>query len=284
MVEAGSAEGVAERAGSNDPESIAVRVRDGRVGWLLPLVMTFVRTPLIVLGVAATYAAFALRGYPDALPLSLVSTTYTVIAVNMLCLPLLVLAARREGIGLRDLVGLDRARLGRDAAWGLLWLVVLYAAFSVALLLVPLVIFRPGTGPAFQAAYEQVFVGVLADLRTDLPAPVWLLAGIAVAFPLLNAPVEEMMYRGYAQPRLAVLSGRAWIGIAVMAAGFGLQHAPMAFSAAGAAVYAASFSCWGAAAGLVYRRQRRLPPLIIAHFLTNLPTGAIPLAFALAGG
>lgn len=224
---------------------------------------TFVRIPLIFGCLVLAYLIFRATGEPHALALALSTSTIAVTLTNVVNLALLRRVVHREGGRLRTLVGYDRTRIGRDIAWGLLWLFVLYIPFALTLLLVPF---------ALRADYEDLFVGVYAD-STGTAVPLWLGLGIGILFPFLNAPTEELHYRAWAQPR---------VGIAVMAVAFGLQHLAFAPSWQAALAYAIAFTLWGATAGLIYQRQGRLVPLIVAHFLTNAPFGILPYAFALS--
>jgi membrane protease YdiL (CAAX protease family) len=47
--------------------------------------------------------------------------------------------------------------------------------------------------------------------------------------------------------------------------------------------YAAGFFLWGLGAGFLYHRQGRLIPLIIAHFISNLSFGVVPLLMITQG-
>jgi membrane protease YdiL (CAAX protease family) len=98
-----------------------------------------------------------------------------------------------------------------------------------------------------------------------------------VAFPLLNPLVEELHYRGYTQPRLVAASHSIPTGIFLTAIGFGLQHVVFAVTVSSALAYAAGFFLWGLGAGFIFHRQHRLVPLIVAHFISNLSFGVIPL-------
>ena len=133
--------------------------------------------------------------------------------------------------------------------------------------------------------FEQIFVG-----DTDfsfIVLPQWLtviysiIAG--VVFPILNAPVEELQYRGYAQSRLIAASGKVWLGICITAIGFGLQHIAFGFTLSSALMYSVGFFFWGLGAGIIAYRKQRLFPLIIAHFISNLSFGIFPLVFMLGG-
>ena len=67
------------------------------------------------------------------------------------------------------------------------------------------------------------------------------------------------------------------MGILLTSAGFGLQHVVFAVTLASALAYATCFFLWGLGAGLIYHRQGRLAPLVIAHFISNLSFGIVPL-------
>jgi membrane protease YdiL (CAAX protease family) len=95
--------------------------------------------------------------------------------------------------------------------------------------------------------------------------------------------VEELHYRGYTQPRLVTALHSLPSGIVLTAIGFGLQHVVFAVTLSSALAYAAGFFLWGLGAGFIFQRQRRLVPLIIAHFISNLSFGVIPLLMITQG-
>lgn len=257
-------------------EAVEGTRRAGR-GW--PLVMAFVRVPLMVLGALVVWGLLAASGQADGFLLPL-GTSVAMNLVNLVCLVLLGLLLRREGRRLRDLLGFDRARLGRDLAWGLCWLVVLDTVYVVGFL-VPLLVVGGPAGIADGSVFEHAFVGAWADMPGNAFGPVTLalLAVWMMVFPFLNAPVEEMQYRAYVQPRLHAATGRGWLAVAVPTVGFGLQHVLFAPSTLGAVAYFGAFVVWGAGAGLIYMRQGRLVPLVFAHLLTNFPVAFVALGF-----
>lgn len=270
-------------AAANGPERIGDRVRAGTVGWGAPLLMAFLRLPLIAVGIGLAYLFFTLGGYAEPFLLSLTTPAFLMLFVNLISLALLVRLTRREGIRLRDLVGFERARLGHDVGLGLLWLVVLNVPFVLTIMLTTLVLTRPSDAQALGEGFAQVFVGRADQAVADVQFPLWWAIVTAASFSLLNPVVEEMHYRGYVQPRLAALSGRSWIGIGVMAVGFAAQHITYAYTGAAMLVYFAAFLVWGVGAGLIYRRQRRLPSLIVTHFVVNVSFGVLPSVLAFAG-
>jgi membrane protease YdiL (CAAX protease family) len=243
------------------------------MGRVETVAFTFVRIPLIFGCLALAYLAFRAAGSPSALGLALSTSTIAVTLTNVVNLALLRRVVHRSGGRLRDLIGYDRTRIGRDIAWGLCWWFVLGVPFFAAVSLLVLVLFWLGVGAGdLQSAYVSTFVGVYGEV-TAMPLPSWLLLVVGVVFPFLNAPTEELHYRAFAQPR---------VGIGVMAVAFGLQHLAFSPSWQAAVVYGVAFLLWGTVAGLIYRRQRRLVPLIVAHFLTNAPFGVLPFVFALS--
>jgi hypothetical protein len=97
----------------------------------------------------------------DPFLLSLLTTpTALMLVVNVVSLLLLRRLVRREGIQLRDLIGFDRARIGRDVGLGVLWLIVLNVPFFATVLLLVVVVTRPTSDAEFWAAFGDVFVGV----------------------------------------------------------------------------------------------------------------------------
>lgn len=266
---------------TNSVASIRARTAAGQVGWTWPLVMAFIRLPLIVLGIGVAFAVYVVSGAPEPFLAALLTASLITVLVNVVSLALLRWLTRREGIRLRDLIGFDRSRLGPDLAWGLALLVLLNVPFILTLMLTATLLGGVATGEDFATAMDSVFVGPLADPSLSIGVPVWVAITTAVLFPLINPIVEEMNYRGYVQPRLQALSGSGRVAIGIMAAGFALQHVTYALSVPGIFVYAAAFFVWGIAAGIVYSRMRRLTSLIAAHFVINASTAVIPVVFLL---
>ncbi len=203
------------------------------------------------------------------------------IPVNVLCLWLLRRALHVRGSSLQRLADYERGRLGRDVLLGLLWLMVLFVPFAIAINVTMLIMFGPA---GMLAAYETVFAPDPAASVAFAPWFAWASAIlVAVAFPLTNALTEELIYRGHAQGGLLRAGRPAAVAVLVPAVAFGLQHILLAPSAAGMIVYAVAFFSWGAVAGVIYLRRGRLMPLIVAHLITNGLTSLAPLVLLLAG-
>jgi len=270
--------------GPNSPETIRERLANGTLGRGWPLVMAFIRLPLIVLGLALAYAVYAATGTPEPFLSALLTATLVPVVVNLVSLVLLRRLTRREGIRLQDLIALDRRRIWPDIAWGLALLIVLNVPFIVTIMAVAFLVGGPMGGQDFGTAMSNVFAGPLADAGVRPGLPAWIGVVSAVLFPLVNPIIEEMHYRGYVQSRLEALTGSGAVAIGVMALGFGLQHVTYALSVPGIAVYGAAFLVWGIGAGIVYARMRRLTSLIVAHFVINASTATVPLIFLLTAG
>lgn len=249
--------------------------------WRWPAVMLVLRVAVIAVGMAVAYVIFALGGHSDALLLALSTATLMTIIANVVSLALLVKLTGAAGRRLRDLVGFSWRRLLPDIGWGLLYLLVLNTPFVLVIVTLTVVVYTPSSGPEIGAAFQHVFAGPLGEgTPLSIEFPVWYTVAVAVCFPLLNPMVEEMHYRAWLQPALIAVTGRGWVGIALMAVGFGLQHVPYGWTLEGAGIYFAAFFVWGSVAGLIYRRQKRLVPLIVTHFFVNAPFVAVPVLFA----
>jgi hypothetical protein len=224
--------------------------------------MLFSRAALAVGAQAVVAAVFALRASPtpwhDAAPWLPVYGTL----IDVGCLVLLWRLARREGIGLLDLVGFERARLVRDALLGF------------ALIPVSLIIIFGGTYAAGWIVYGTLTPPYLLG-GLPLPAAVY---GVLV-WPFIWGLTEQMTYNGYLVSRFQALSRSTSVAIAVVAFAWSLQHAFMPLT------LDAKFMAFRLLASvpntvfqmLLYLRLRRLVPFAIAHALMDGATVLVPV-------
>lgn len=243
--------------------------------------LAFLRVALLLAAAAGVAALVsAASGATFSLALTPQLSALYFIPINLFCLWVLRRHLRARGSGLRQLAGFDRGRLGRDALLGLVWLFVMFVPFGLALNLAMLALFGPA---GMLPAYETVFA---PDPSLMVEWPRWFnVASALVAallFPVTNAPAEELVFRGHAQGELLAAGRPAWAAVLLPAALFGAQHALLSPSAAGALVYVAAFFAWGASAGIIYLRTRRLMPIVMAHFYTNAMFSVVPLVFLFA--
>jgi hypothetical protein len=105
--------------GTTDDASLVCLENTGALTWRGPVLMLVARSAFAIVAQALVAVIFALRSSPapwhDAEPWLPVYGTL----IDLGCLTLLWRLTGREGIGLRDLIGFDRSRLGRDLLLGL---------------------------------------------------------------------------------------------------------------------------------------------------------------------
>jgi hypothetical protein len=247
---------------ANSYEALLRRREAGTLTWRGPALMLFARAALGVGAQAVVAAVFLLRASPtpwhDAEPWLPVYATL----IDAGCLALLWRLTRREGIGLFDLVGFARSRLGRDVLLGL------------ALIPASLVFIFAGTYGAGWIVYGRVeqpyFLGGL---------PLWAALYGVLVFPFLWGLTEQMTYNGYLLPRFQLLSRSTSVAIAVVAFAWSLQHAFMPLT------FDTKFMVYRLLASvpnslfetILYLRLRRVVPFAIAHALMDGATVLIPL-------
>src|SRR5690554_897953 len=236
-------------------------------GSVLPLAFAFLRVPLVAVAALLTVGLLAVFGVAAEFPVSPLSALYLA-PVNVASLLLLRWALHREGRTIRELIGFDRARLGRDILWGLLWLMVLYLPFAGAIIGTMFLMYG---GNAF-TSFETAFVPTDGYLVMPPVLGIVFAVLVVVTFAPLNAPTEELVYRGYAQGGLVRTLRSRWLAVVIPAIGFGLQHIFFAATAPAMLVFAVAFFVWGVGSGVIYLKQGRLMPLILCHFIVNLFT------------
>jgi hypothetical protein len=224
--------------------------------------MLFARAALAVAAQGVVAAVFALRASPtpwhDAEPWLPVYGTL----IDAGCLALLWRLTRREGIGLFDLVGFGRARIGRDTLLG------------ITLIPVSLVFILGGIYAAGWLVYGTLTPPFLLG---GLPLPA-ALYGVLV-WPFIWGLTEQMAYNGYLVSRFQVLCRSTSVAVAIVAFAWSLQHAFMPLT------FDARFMVFRLLASvpntvfqtLLYLRFRRLVPLAIAHALMDGATVLIPV-------
>lgn len=232
---------------------------------------------MVALAALATSAVLLIFGQPAGLAAVSTFGAVYLLPVNILSLVFVGWLLRREGSSIRELIRFDRSRLGRDLGWGLVWLMVLWIPFMAAIMGTMFALY----GNAIFDAFETVF----APDPGSIPA-LGFVGGLVfaiiavVTFAPLNAPTEELVFRGYpaGNSRRGVL-----VAVLLPSIAFGIQHVAFAATVPAMLVYGVAFFAWGLGSALIYRWQRRLMPLLVAHVIVNLATSvpAIVLPFVL---
>ena len=240
--------------GTSDDQAVLRRQDTGTLTWHGPALMLFARSVCAVAAQALVAAVFVLRSSPtpwlDAAPWLPVYGTL----IDAGCLALLWRLTRREGIGLFDLVGFERARLVPDVLLGLV------------LIPVSLVFIFGGTSAAGWLLYGTLtppyFFGSL-----PLPAALY---GVLV-WPLIWGLTEQMTYNGYLVPRFQVLCRSTSVAVACVAFAWSFQHVvmPLTGDARFMAFRLLSSVPHSIFATLLYLRLRRLIPFAVAHALMD---------------
>lgn len=243
-----------EASAANSRSAIGARRAAGTLTWLGPILLLFARPFLAVVAQGVVAALYAAQG--SARPWHAAEAWLPVYGslIDAGCLCLLWLFARREGIGLLELIGFDRKRLGRD--------------FLLALALIPpglLLILAGNLGTNF-LVYGRFGMPMIFE---PLPLPATLY-GVFI-FPLLWGITEQTTYNGYVLPRFQVLTGNTGLAVAVVAAIWSFQHAvmPLTFDPDFITYRLFSPILFSVFITLVYLRIRRVVPLAIAHWLMD---------------
>jgi membrane protease YdiL (CAAX protease family) len=243
----------------NSFESIQFRLAEGRIPRYGPMLMLFARSAFILLAPGLTLLLFLQLKIPNAAVV--IRNWWPVYGtlVDFGCLGLLIWLTRREGIRLRDLIGLVRSKLIKEIPFGL----------GLFILIAPITIFGGGMlakwiaygslNPVFP---EYTFIRVLPLLALLYARILW--------WPVWSV-TEEMTYNGYALPRLVAMTKSRWISVAIGSFFFALQHSFLMLAGFQFGFYMfLAFLPLSIAMTLVYLRIRRLPPLIVAHWLMDL--------------
>jgi hypothetical protein len=260
-----------EMLAPDSPPAILERIQSGRIGWAGPLVLTTARTGLILLVQAVVATAFLIHGDPS--PWRAQAPWWTVYAtlVDLGCLLLLWRQARREGIRLVDLFGINRSRLGREVLWGLLYLVVLFP-----------IVAGFGSKLASWLVYRttQLTPAMLAPgLLSERQLPHWAVVYSLSVFWLVWSPTEEVIYQAYCAARLQVLTGSTWATVMLVAFWWAFQHSvfPLVFDWRLIVFRFLQFLPLVVVFQLIYLRTRRLTRMIIMHWPMDLFAAVLTL-------
>jgi hypothetical protein len=240
-------------------DAIQERLNEGRIPRYGPVLMLLARSTLILLAQGLTYLLFVQLQVPRAgVAIRNWWSVYGTL-VDIGCLALLVWLTKREGIRLLDLVGLVRGKLKTDIALGL----------GIFATVFPITVFGGGA-LAMLIAYgtlqpefpEGTYMKVLPLLGVLYSRLLW--------WPIWSA-TEEMTYNGYALPRLIALTKSRWLSVGIVSFFFSIQHSFLALATFRQGLYMfITFVPLTIALELIYLRIRRLPPLIVAHWLMDL--------------
>ena len=232
------------------------RVAQGQISWVGPLVVVVGRGVFAVLAQVMVAGIYALRGHPS--PWMAAAPWWTVYGtlVDVGCLLLMAHFTRREGIGLRDLIGRIRLRWGRDILVSAGCFLLIFPFFWVGSVLSNKVVF--GSAP------PDLYPGFV--MARALPR--WAAIYSLCVWWIIWSATEEMTYQGYALVRIRALSRHWWIAVPMVAFWWALQHSflPLIPNWHYVAWQFLTFLPGVVAFTLIYARIQRLPPFILAHW------------------
>ena len=227
---------------------------------------------VVLVGIAAvlTWLVLLAAGDDASFPPMMLYAAASMLVVNLISLALVRRALHANGRRARDLIDFSWHRLGTDVLWGLLWLVVLWIPFALAVVATGLALYGADVFTRFETlfydpTYEPTFGRTILTVLSVVAV---------VTFAPLNAPTEEIVYRGYSQGGLFARGWPAVWAILLPAVIFASQHVFYAATPGAVPTYLVAFLLWGIGSGLIVRWQGRLMPIIVAHFLVNLMTSA----------
>lgn len=253
-----------------EPDSLAQiqqRVAAGRIPFAGPLLLAALRPALFftVQGLLALgYFAFHRPGaWHEAGRWWNVYGT----VVDIGCLIGLRIFTCKEGIRIRDLIGPVRLRRGYDIFLGIGLFILIFPCFIVGSMLAQKLLYG-SLDPARSAYLTQLHA-----------LPIWAFVYSVTIWWVISSPTEEIIYQGYALPRLRALTGRTWVAMIIVGLWWAAQHCLLPFVPDWKYLL---FRFLQFVPGvfvlmLVYLRMRRLGPLILAHWTMDI-LGAIMTA------
>ncbi len=252
----------------NSVEEIQKKTHSGMIHWPLPVIMLFART--VLLFVFGFLILLILGFFRINEPLGDLTRwwTYQVIGTNILCYLLLRWLASREDMRFLDLIGFDRRVAKRDMLLALA-------------LLIP-----SGTIGYFGVYLAGVWLyGNMPPAFMFQSLPTWAAVVSVILFPLTNALVETTTYFGYSFQRIAALSQNKWLALFIAASFLALQHIaiPLYLDLKYMLWRVLSFLPFALFAGYIYLKIRRLFPIIVLHYLADLPLAIVTLAMSING-
>ncbi len=250
----------------NSLESIQSRLAHIRIPRYGPMLMLFARSAFILLAQGITYLLLKQLHVPNTeVALRNWWSVYGTL-VDLGCLGLLVWLTRREGIRLLDLIGLVKSKLKKDIPLGV---GIFLAVFPVAMFGFGMLAMLIAYGTIHPAFPEGTFMRTLPLLAVLYSRLLW--------WPIWSA-TEEMTYNGYALPRLIAQTKSKWLAVALVSFFFSLQHSFLALATFRQGLYMfLLFIPLTVALELIYLRIKRLPPLIVAHWLMDLTSAVFML-------
>ncbi len=251
---------------ANFPEAIQTRLAAGRLPRFGPLLMLIARPALAVLAQGLTLLLLTQANVPN--PAVAVRNWWSVYGtlIDFGCLGLLFWLTRREGVRMRDLLSFTKSKLKKDLLLGPAIFIVVFPICVMGGGMLSQLIAYGGLNPALP---EATFIRTLPLLGVLYSRILW--------WPLWSF-TEELTYNGYALPRLKAITRSSALSVALVSFFWSIQHSFMPWVNPQHGLYLfLMFIPLTVVIQLVYLRLRRLPPLIICHWLMDLVSAVFML-------
>jgi membrane protease YdiL (CAAX protease family) len=250
---------VTTSASINSFEAIQSRLAQGRIPRYGPILLLIARSAFILLAQGITLVIFFQLNVSNATVV--IRNWWPVYGtlVDFGCLGLMFWLTKREGIRLLDLVGLVKSKLKTEIPLGLGLFVIIF----------PVAIF--GGGALAQLIAYGTLNPTFPENTFTHTLPLLALLYIRILWWPIWSVTEEMTYNGYALPRLIAMTKSRWLSVAIIVFFFALQHSFLMLAGFQFGFYTfLTFVPLSLAMVLAFLRSRRLPPLIVAHWLMDL--------------
>jgi membrane protease YdiL (CAAX protease family) len=258
-----------EAEDANSKSALTKRAAAGRLKWSGPLLVVMGRSVLIIVAQAFVACVSWLRFHSWSWNGAAKWWTVYGTLVDAGCLTLMAVYTHKEGIRLRDLIGRVRLRWGRDLFVGLGCLLLIFPFFALGFPAASWLVYGNFQQPAF------------AGMLSGRVLPWWAVVYSLSVWWLVWSPTEEMTYQGYALPRFEVLFGSRLKAMVIVSFWWALQHSflPFILDWRYVAWRFLAFLPGVVAFMLIYLRLRRLPPLILAHWMMDISAVLFTLQF-----
>lgn len=240
----------------NSSFEISKRIDSGQINKASAILSVLIR-PILFLSVQGLMVIlFATLKYES--PALAVTSWWTVYGtiVDFGCLLAILLLLKKEKMNILDLVSFDKSTIKWDILIGL----------GIIVLVFPLSIFTGSVAGSY-SVYGTLHPVLPAGNPMTRSLPVWAALYSKMIWWTISASTEELIYQGYALPRLSEIFGSKWPAVICVGFGWALQHSFLPFINFKYAVFAfILFFPLTIALQLIYLKVRRLLPLIIGHW------------------
>jgi len=240
----------------NSSDEIGKRIDSGKISRIPTILTVLVRPALfIIVQGLMILILIAVNIKTPALAATSWWTVYGTL-VDFGCLLTIYILVRREGLRIRDLLSFDKTKISRD----------LFIGLGIIIVVFPLSIFT-GYILGSSTVYGSLHPVLPAGNPMTRKLPFWAAMYSKMIWWIISASTEELIYQGYALPRLKLFFGRTWPAVLWVGFGWALQHSFLPFINLKYAAFAfLLFFPLTIALQLIYLRVKRLFPLIIGHW------------------